>query len=148
MLKQIKPQLKALWLAIFATLVFVTPAFAARTDVTVNSAALIYGTISADAADLTFTACDVSNLNSCTIDGKTALIFTNTGASTYTVTINSVADELGRTGDITAYSLAAGETCVFGPFPLKGWGQSGTPIKLHFEASNAAVKVAPVRFRF
>jgi len=57
----------------------------------------------------------------------------------YTFTISSIADERNRTGDITTYSLAAGE---IGAFRLKkaGWQQADG--KCYLEASNAAIKFA------
>ena len=53
------------------------------------------------------------------------------------MTITSSVDSDGRTGDITTYSMGAGEYAVFGPFDLDGWVQ--TDWKLYFEASNAEV---------
>lgn len=98
----------------------------------------------ANGADLTMTAADASNKEQVTITGKELVIAHNTGASAYTVTISSVADAAaGRTGDVSAYSLAAGEYAVFGPFDLDGWEQSDG--KLYFEASNASVKFGVVR---
>lgn len=93
----------------------------------------------ADAADLTMTAADVANKNQFVATGNELVVAHNTGASAYTVTINSVADpNFGRTGDIATYSLAAGEYAVFGPFNVAGWQQSDGYIYL--EASNASVK--------
>lgn len=97
----------------------------------------------ANAADLTMTAADVSNKEQVTATGNELIIAHNTGASTYTITISSVVDEQGRTGDISAYSLGAGEYAVFGPFGTEGWRQ--TDGKLYFEASNVAVKFGVVR---
>lgn len=61
----------------------------------------------------------------------------------YTVTISSVADDKGRSGDITAYALQAGEIAVFGPFQKAGWARSDGYV--HLEASNAAVKFAVIQ---
>jgi len=80
----------------------------------------------ADAADFTFTgpgvaADGISFLNV----GREILLARNIHATNAaTVTISSVA-YLGRTGDITAYSLAAGDFAAFGPFDPTGWNQSG-----------------------
>lgn len=98
---------------------------------------------SANAADLAMTAADAANYEEVAFTGKELVIAHNTdGANPYTVTIESVADELGRTGDITAYSLAAGEYGVFGPFGRDGWRQ--TTGKLYFRGSNAAIKFAVI----
>ena len=98
---------------------------------------------SANAADLTMTAADVSNYEEVALTGAEIIIAHNTGASAYTITISSVADAQGRTGDIAAYSLGAGEYAVFGPFGTEGWLQSDG--KLYFQASDAAVKFGVVR---
>jgi len=92
----------------------------------------------AGAAVLTMTAADVTNFEQVTHAGKVVVIAHNTGASAYTVTVESVVDALGRTGDITTYSMAAGAYAAFGPFDLEGWKQ--TDGKLYFKASNVAVK--------
>lgn len=47
-------------------------------------------------------------------------------------------DQYGRSGDIAAYSLAAGDIAVFGPFKRDGWVQADGNIYL--QASNVAVK--------
>jgi len=93
---------------------------------------------SAGAADLTMTAADVANKEEVAQVGKILVVAHNTGASPYTVTVSSVVDGQGRTGDITTYSLAADDYAVFGPFDLEGWRQTGG--ELYFEASNASVK--------
>lgn len=93
---------------------------------------------------LTMSAADTVNLNSVPHTGKEVIIARNSGASPYTVTITSVADPVhGRTGDIAAASLAAGEVAVFGPYPIDGWRQSDA--RLYFQASNAAVLFTVLR---
>jgi hypothetical protein len=87
---------------------------------------------------VTMTAADTVNKEQIASTGKELVIAHNTGGSPYTVTINSAADEYGRTGDITAYSIAAGAIAVFGPFPVHGWRQTNNYINL--EANNIAVK--------
>ncbi len=74
--------------------------------------------------------------------GREILLVKNGGASPYTVTISSVA-YLGRTGDITTYSLAAGDIAVFGPFDPKGWNQADGMV--YVVGSNASVTFAVIR---
>jgi len=74
-------------------------------------------------------------------NGKTYLLAQNTDSGAHTVTITSVADTLGRTGDITSYSLAAGVIAQFGPFQTIGWTNGG---QLWFQADNALVKFAVI----
>lgn len=96
----------------------------------------------ANAADITFAAANVSDKNQFVASGKDLVLAWNSNPTNpYTVTITSVADPTyGRTGDITTYSLAAGEIACFGPLVLEGWSQ--TDGKIYLEASNAAIKFA------
>jgi hypothetical protein len=117
---------------------------------TAISAAVVTGPyptlpISAGAADTVLTAADVANLNSASFGAfsRMLVIAQNTGASAYTVTFSSVADQYKRTGDITAYSLDAADIAVFN-FSRDGWAQSDG--HLYFAASNAAVKFACIPY--
>lgn len=113
-----------------------------RTTITPKTVVGGYGTYSADGADFTFTAADTSNYNQAVASNNDLILAFNSGASPYTVTITSVADPFNRSGDITTYSLAAGEYAVFGPFSNIGWKQ--TDGYLYFQGSNAAVKFAVI----
>lgn len=93
---------------------------------------------SADALDGVWTAADVTNKNQFVLDGPVLLQFWNSGASPYTVTLTSTTDGQNRTGDVTAYSLAAGDIGVFKIDQVIGWRQ--TDGYMYLEASNAAVK--------
>lgn len=97
----------------------------------------------ADAADVNFCNANMAEKNQFSASGKDLLIAWNSGASTYTVTVSSSPDPiLSRTGDITTYSLAAGEIAAIGPLPMEGWSQ--TDGKIYVEASNRAVKLAVI----
>lgn len=100
--------------------------------------------LSAGAATITLTAADTVNQNSVPWGNahRLLVIAQNTGASARTVTITSAADGLGRTGDISAYSIAAGGVAVLGPFERPGWAQADA--SLYLEANNAEVKFAIV----
>jgi hypothetical protein len=89
------------------------------------------------------TAADAANFEQVTLTGTEIVIAHNTGGSPYTVTITSIADAMGRTGDIATYSLAASDYAVFGPFKLEGWQQADG--KLYFAASNASVVFGVVK---
>ncbi len=99
----------------------------------------------ADSADLNLqaaTGSSGSNGNQIAFSsaGVLYVIAQNTHASTaYTVTFTSKADGYNRTGDISAYSLAAGDVAVFA-FQGAGWKQSDG--YLYLEANNVAVKFA------
>jgi len=96
----------------------------------------------AGAADVTMTAADAANYEEVAFTGKQIIIAHNTGVGACTVTVTSVVDDQGRTGDVSAYSLAADDYAVFGPFGLEGWRSSGG--KLYFQASAADVKFGVV----
>lgn len=114
----------------------------ARTDLT--PVTVKTGKDAYTATTVTMTAADTTNQNAVALTGKEVLIARNSGGSAYTVTITSVADPVhGRTGDISAVSIPAGESRMWGPFPLEGWRQSDN--KLYFQASNAAVLFTVLR---
>lgn len=121
----------------------ISAAWAVPTDITPQTLKNLYsGAPAANALDVTLTAADVANGNSATAAELQLLLVQNSGASTYTFTITSVADSFGRTGDVSAYSLDAGEfACV--PVPAVGFKQ--TTGKLLFSGNNAAVKFAVLR---
>ena len=99
------------------------------------------GTVSAEQLKITFTAADTSNLNEFVFTGKEVLLVTNSGASPYTVTFTSAPDEHGRTDDVAAYSVPAGETHAFSfRQGAAGWLQSDGHV--YFQGSNAALLFA------
>lgn len=89
---------------------------------------------------LTTTAEDTTNHSQFVNTGKELVVVHNTGGSSYTFTVTGVADKFGRTGNITAESIAAGVIKIVGPFSAQeaGWMQTDGTIQL--DASNAAVK--------
>lgn len=136
-------KLKLLALALSLATLVVPPAFAVRTAITVKTPQKIDGTVSAGAADATFTAADTTNKNSFVSTGREIVIAFNSGGADYTATITSAPDDLGRTKDVDAYALQAGDYAVFGPVKQKGWKQSDG--KIYLEGSNAAVKFLVIR---
>lgn len=91
---------------------------------------------------VTMTAADTTNKNQFALTGREIVIIQNTDTVARTVTITSTTDPQGRTGDISAVSLAAGAIAVVGPFGLPGWIQ--TDGMLYLEASAATVKFGVV----
>lgn len=113
----------------------------ARTPITKTLATGSYPT---DGLALTLEAADTTDQNDFLMTGEELLIAYNSGGSAYTVTITSVANAKGRTGTITADSIAAAASHIYGPFKkMPGWAQTGN--KLHFEANNVAVKFAVIK---
>jgi hypothetical protein len=78
-----------------------------------------------------------------TITGREIVLAWNSGASPYTVGVTSQIDGQNRTGDISAYSLAAGEFAYVsaGLTNAPGWKNQSTGL-LTITPSNAAVKWA------
>jgi hypothetical protein len=116
----------------------------ARASLTVATALGSYPTLqpTANALDLAMAAANVADKNQFTASGNDLVFAHNTGVGAVTVTITSVADPYKRTGDITAYSIGAGEYAHFGPFKMDGWKQ--TDGKIYLEASSADVKFGVV----
>ena len=93
----------------------------------------------ANSLDVTMAATVVADKTQFVASGKDLIIIQNTGATAHTFTITSTADpKNNRTGDITAYSLDAGEIAHFGPAYRDGWVQSDGNIYL--EANHIEIK--------
>lgn len=101
--------------------------------------------ITANALDFAFTpaGADFADGASFPMTEKEILIVHNANVGAQTVTISSVVDPYNRTGNITAYSLAAGEYAVFPQFQKSGWMQSDG--NLYFAASATDVEFAVLR---
>lgn len=117
----------------------------ARTTIAAQTTPGAYPTlpVAANSRDLAVVPADVGNGNDVTIvEGKTLLVAYNASAATArTLTLTSVADAFGRSGDITAYSMAAGEIAIFGPFKVAGWSHAG---KLWVDGSHAEMTFAVI----
>lgn len=94
-----------------------------------------------DGVTITETAAIVADKEQFAATGKEIVIARNTDVGAQTVTITSVS-YLGRTGDITADSIAAGALHVYGPFNIDGWRQ--TDGYIYLEASSANVKFSVI----
>lgn len=94
----------------------------------------------ADSLDAVYTAADTVNFNQVVAAGTQVLVAVNIGASPYTVTITSAPGSNLRTGDITAYSIGAGEMMAFVISGQPGWVQADGFV--YFQGSNASVKFA------
>ena len=102
-----------------------------------------FGSYVANAADVTMTAADAANKEQFVATPRQIVFAHNTGAGARTVTITSVADEKGRSGDIATYSIGAGEYAVFGPF-TSAQGFRQTDGYIYLEAAHAEVKFGVV----
>jgi len=92
----------------------------------------------------TGTAADTSNQNQTPCTGREIIVARNSGASGRTVTVTGAATRgTNRTASISADSIAAGVSQVYGPFPVDGWRQADG--MLYFEANNAEVLFTVLR---
>lgn len=102
------------------------------------------GTISANLLDIAFTAADNANGHTTPFVGNRMLVVArNSGAGARTITITSVADSHGRTGDVTAYSIGAGEYKAF-IVERDGWQQSDGALYHTAEHSEVLVAVLAI----
>lgn len=99
--------------------------------------------VAANALDLAFTAADATNKQQTPLTGPVLLLWRNTGVGARTVTITSAPDGKKRTGDITAFSVGAGESGGFLISNTEGWLQSDG--NLYYEAEHAEVVFAVVK---
>lgn len=97
----------------------------------------------ANSLDLVFTAPDDTNGVKFLAQGNEIVLAQNTDVGAQTFTVVSVADELNRTGDITAYSMGAGEFAQVPIYPQKGFRDSSGYITI--TVSNVAVKFMVLR---
>lgn len=111
----------------------------ARTALTVKQLVNFDGVAGANEFKDTEQAMDDVNGNSIPYTGRELLSFRNTDVSAQTISVISVADKLGRVGDISTYSLAAGETHTLPPLPPSGWVQADG--NLYLGASSNLIKV-------
>lgn len=116
----------------------------AVTAITVKETSGIYPTLplSANAADFTFGAVDITDGGSFVSDGTELILVQNTDAGTATVTIQSTVDPQRRTGDITAYSMGTGE---FACFHVAGSGWVDSEGKITVKVSDVQVLIAVIR---
>lgn len=90
-------------------------------------------------------ACDATNKEKIVSTGREVITWTNSGSTSRTVTLTSVADPItNRTGDIT-FTLAAGVSKTYGPVPQEGFMQSDG--YLYCEAAHAEVLISVLQVR-
>ena len=111
----------------------ILPGYPTTLPLVAGSADFVWTTAGADFADGA----------SFTLTGREILLVRNDNVGAQTVTVDSVVDKYGRTGPITAYSMAAADYVILPVFPTEGWKQ--TTNLLHFEASAADVFFAVLR---
>lgn len=98
--------------------------------------------VTANALDVAFTAADPTNKEQFVPSNDILVLIKNDAVAAKTVTFTSVKDERNRTGDVTAYSVGAGEIAMF-RFKKAGWMQSDG--KIYMEAESSDIKYAVIQ---
>jgi hypothetical protein len=101
-----------------------------------HTAVTLPGGYATDGANAPMTAADAVNFERVLHTGRQVIVYRNSGASSRIVTVSSVADPFGRTGDFTD-TVPAGEMHVSPMFPVDGWRQSDG--FLYFSGAHAEV---------
>lgn len=91
--------------------------------------------------DFVFTAADAANFDQFSLTGRELLVVKSTGA--LTITLESVADEYGRLGDITTYAVGTGLFSCFWYGAKKGWEQGSS--KAYLKGSTSGIGFAVIR---
>ena len=125
-------------LSLIAVFSMALPALATRAVLTPALPPNLNSPVTAGAADMALTGAASSTGYQYTSTGRELIFVYNSDTTVHTVTIHSVADPYGRSGDITSYSLSSGDHAVFGPFPLTGWKQSDGNV--YIDSSSDLVK--------
>jgi hypothetical protein len=99
---------------------------------------------------VTFVQVDNANGMKFPNDGKTVLLVKNGGAAPLVVGVTSVADQWGRTGDLSV-SVGVGNEALIGPlepsvFNAKSGDDQGNTC-LTFDGTHAAMLIAALRLR-
>lgn len=117
----------------------------ARSLITVIEALPLIPTLPlvANAQDFVFTAGVAVDGMEFVATGRELILAQNVGSGAHTITIKSAPGPDGRTGDITAYSLGAGEYAQFGVRPNRGWRQSNG--RIWIDINHAELVVAVIR---
>lgn len=104
------------------------------------------GTVSAgDLSVAALDSVDNTNGNYWLGNGRDLLMIENPTAGAVTVTLTSIADQFGRKGDITAYSIPANTGHMFFWFgSLIGWAQDAQGT-IYLDASATGLKVKILR---
>lgn len=125
--------------------VFADPALAVRTSITPVTVKGPYpGTVNAGDLTITMDSGDNTNGNVFTGNGRDLLLIQNPTAGAITVTFTSVADQLGRKGDITAYNIPAAGFMTFWFGSLIGWAQDASG-SIYIDMSATGLKMKALR---
>lgn len=84
---------------------------------------------------------DATNNHSVANDGRVILMVKNTGASSRNVTFYTTVSVDGLTAPTRIESVPAGETQLFGPFPVNDYGSSLSVDVAHAELTLNAIRV-------
>ena len=81
--------------------------------------------VSALALNFVFTTADSVNFDQFNFTGRELIIIRNSTGGALTVTLESAADSLNRTGDVTTYTVGIGLFAMFWVGAVPGWNNAG-----------------------
>lgn len=118
---------------------------AAPTVLTITQIKGPFDAVTALGFDFAFASSTLTDGDTFVCTGREILLLQNTTGGALTLTVTSVADEKGRTGDITAYSVGAGLfSCVpVGLYNGLGWKSTAGTVRI--TCSGTGLKVAVLR---
>ncbi|MBX9667291.1 MAG: hypothetical protein K2X93_06715 [Candidatus Obscuribacterales bacterium] len=146
MFKNIKIKSSLAVLMLVFSLVFAPAAWAVRTSLTVQDVPKWRDGLGASEDVCTFTAADASNGNSFDFTPGIIIITRNVhGSTSYTYTVASKADSLGRSGDLGPQTLTAGQVRILQLDGVEGFRQDDG--KVYINGNNASIEFAVVRPR-
>jgi hypothetical protein len=97
--------------------------------------------VAVNSLDVAWTAANATDKEQFVPGNDTLVLVKNSHATlAKTITFTSKADSQNRTGDVTAYSLGAGEIAMF-RFKKAGWMQSDGKIYMEAESSDISYAV-------
>lgn len=96
--------------------------------------------VTANSLDITFTVAIVADKEQFVPGNDTLVLVKNSAVAAKTVTFTSKADDKNRTGDVSAYSIGAGEMIAF-RFKKGGWMQSDGKIYMEAESTDISYAV-------
>jgi len=102
------------------------------------------GTVNAGDLAITMENGDNTNGNVWSGNGRDLLLIQNPTVGAVTVTFTSVSDNLGRKGDITAYSIPAAGFMAFWFGNLNGWAQDAAG-SIYVDMSATGLKMKAIR---
>jgi hypothetical protein len=117
----------------------------AATTITVQEIVGPFTAVTAGDLDITFAAMTITDGDEFQCTGKEIVVIRNDNGAAQTFAVSSEDDAYGRDGDITDYSLGAGEYAVLGVGLTNAAGWKDASSNILITPSSADLKIAVLR---